>query len=105
MNVRASQPLAEAEAVGLPERYVGAYNDRDLEAMLALRRRSSASRIRRRYSAIVHTGATMACATGGRRWRPATAATRSSLREISQIGSDGVAALGEIHEHGELLSP
>ena len=40
-----------------------------------------------------------------RRWRPATAATRSSVNEIRPIGTDRAAALGEIHQDGELLSP
>ena len=36
MQVGVSEALTRDEAVRLAERYVGAYNDRDLDAMLAL---------------------------------------------------------------------
>ncbi len=104
MHVRASQPLAQAEAVRIAERYVGAYNDRDLEAMLALQHEDVVAYPTPLFGHRPHRGH-----DGVRRWWATMAASdryyEVVVREIRQIGPDRVAALGEIREHGEQLSP
>jgi hypothetical protein len=60
--------LGRAEAVRLAQSYVGAYNDRDLEAMLALQGENVVSYPVRSLG-IDRSPAMRACGRGGRRWR------------------------------------
>jgi ketosteroid isomerase-like protein len=104
MKVQASQSLVQNEAVRIAERYVGAYNDRDLEAMLELQHEDVVAYPTSLFGHRPHRGH-----DGVRRWWAAMSASDRRyevvVNEIRPIGSDRAAALGEIHQDGELLSP
>lgn len=100
----AGQPLTRAQAVALAERYVGSYNDRDLEAMLAVQDESIVSYPSRLGGATPHRGH-----DGVRAWWNAMVAAGTwyevVIGEIRQYQPDRVVILGEIREHGEPISP
>lgn len=104
MQVSANQPLTYAEAVQLAERYVGAYNDRDLDAMLALQDENVVS-----HPAPLFGYRPRAGHAGVREWWEAMVASgrwyHVIISEVRQLESDRLAILGEIHENGEPLSP
>ena len=97
-------PLTSAQAVTLAERYVAAYNDRDLEAMLAVQDESIVSYPSRLAGATTHRGY-----EGVRAWWNAMAAAGTwyevVINEIRQHRPDRVVIIGEIQEHGEPISP
>src|SRR3979490_472908 len=100
----AGQPLTRAEAVRLAQAYVAAYNDRDLEAMLALQDENVVSYPSRLFGTRRHTGH-----AGVRGWWEAMVASGSwyhvVVSEVRQLGPDRLAILGELRDQGELLSP
>ena len=99
-----SQPLTRAQAVTLAERYVAAYNDRDLQAMLAVQDENIVSYPARLAGATPHRGH-----DGVRAWWNAILATGTwyevVINDIRQHDPDRIVILGEIHEHGERISP
>ena len=101
---KAGTPLTRGEAVRLAHGYVDAYNHRDLEAMLALQDESVVSYPARLFGNRGHTGH-----AGVRAWWEAMVASgrwyEVVVSEIRQPGPDRVAILGEIRDHGEVLSP
>jgi ketosteroid isomerase-like protein len=104
MSVDERRQLTRAEAVSLAQRYVAAYNDRDLDAMLALQDENVVAYPSRLFGSRWHVGR-----EGVRAWWEAMVASgrwyEVVIRDILQPGSDRVAILGEIRDQGELLSP
>ncbi len=100
----ANQPLTRKQAVALAERYVGAYNNRDLEAMLAVLDANVVSHPSRLAGAHRHEGH-----AGVRAWWEAMVANGQwytvVIHEIRQPSADQVVILGEIHDRGERISP
>ena len=98
------QPLTRAEAVRLAQRYVAAYNDRNLEAMLELQHENVVSYPSRLFGVREITGR-----DGVRVWWEAMVASgrwyEVVVDDIRQIGPDRVAILGEIRDGGERLIP
>lgn len=98
------RPLPDPEPVRIARAYVAAYNDRDLEAMLALQDPDVVSHPSRLFGHRPHTGH-----AGVREWWEAMVASgrwyEVAVMEIRQLSPDRVAVLGEIRDHGELLSP
>ena len=96
--------LSRAQAVELAERYVAAYNDRDLDAMLAVQDENVVSHPTRFTGAASHVGH-----EGVRAWWEAMVAAdrwfEVVISEIRQPDHDRVAILGAIYDHGELVSP
>ncbi len=97
--------LTRAQAVRLAEGYVGAYNDRNLEAMLALQDEHVVSHPSRLFGQQMHAGH-----AGVRAWwaemEEAGRWYEVVIREIRQPQPDRIAVLGEIRdEAGEPLSP
>lgn len=96
--------VTDSEAVRIARAYVAAYNDRDLEAMLALQDPQVVSYPSRLFGQRSTTGH-----QGVREWWEAMVASgrwyHVVVREIRRLGEDRVAVLGEVHDHGELLSP
>ena len=95
----------EAVAVKLAERYVGAYNDRDLDAMLAVQDPSVTSFPAALFGHRPHTGH-----AGVREWWQAMVDSGMwftvVVNEVRQLDSDRVAILGELRsENGKPLSP
>jgi ketosteroid isomerase-like protein len=96
--------LTRAAALALAESYVGAYNSRDLEAMLALMDENVISHPARLFpvrESVGHAGVRAW-------WETMVAAGRwyeVVVRDIRQIEPDRVAILGEIRDGGEPLSP
>jgi ketosteroid isomerase-like protein len=99
-----SDPLTRAQAVALAEQYVGAYNDRDLPAMLAIQDENIVSYPSRLAGATPHNGH-----DGVRAWWNAMIAADTwyevVIHEIRQHDPDRVVILGEIREHEEPISP
>jgi ketosteroid isomerase-like protein len=97
-------PLTRAQAVALAERYVGAYNDRDPQAMLAVQDEDIVSYPSRLAGATPHRGH-----DGVRAWWNQMVAADTwyevVIGEIRQHHPDRVVILGEIREHGEPISP
>jgi hypothetical protein len=102
--LRADRPLTRAKAVRLARAYVGAYNDRDLGAMLALQDEEVISHPSRLFRNGPHRGH-----AGVREWWAAMVASgrwyEVVISDIRLVGPDRVAIIGEIREHGEKLSP
>ncbi|HEX3691831.1 MAG TPA: nuclear transport factor 2 family protein [Solirubrobacteraceae bacterium] len=100
----AKRPLTRAQAVSLAERYVGAYNNRDLQAMLAVQDENVVSYPSRLAGAQRHEGH-----AGVRAWWDTMVASGQwyevVIREIRQPSVDQVAILGEIRDQGERMSP
>ncbi len=98
------QPLTREQAVALAERYVGAYNDRDLEAMLAVQDENVVSHPSRLAGARRHEGH-----AGVRAWWEAMVASGQwyevVIREIRQPTADQIVIIGDIHDEGEPVSP
>jgi hypothetical protein len=96
--------MTRAEAVRLAERYVAAYNDRDLEAMLALQDENVVS-----YPSRLFANGRITGRDGVRSWWDAMAANgrwyEVVIGDIRQIGPDRMAILGEIRDRGARLSP
>jgi ketosteroid isomerase-like protein len=97
-------PLSDEQAVQLAQRYVGAYNDRDLEAMLALMDEDVVSYPSRLFGAGPHQGhadvrAWWQTMADSNRWY------RVVATEIRRLPPDRVAVLGEIRDQGEVMSP
>ena len=100
-----SESLTYADAVRVAERYVGAYNDRDLDAMLEVQAEDVVSYPAPLYGHRPHFGH-----AGVRDWWAAAVASGVwydvVVDEVRQIGSDRVAILGEIRNgEGSGLSP
>ena len=102
--VDAGRPLGRAEAVRLARSYVAAYNDRDLEAMLALQDENVVSHPVRIFGYRSLTGH-----AGVRAWWEAMQASGQwyevVVSQIRQLGPDRVAIHGEVRDQGEPLSP
>ena len=98
------EPVTHAEAVNLAERYVGAYNARDLEAMLAVMDESVRSYPAPFFGHRPHSGH-----AGVRAWWAAMVASRLwfdvVVDDVRQVGADRVAILGEIRHEGRRRSP
>lgn len=96
--------LTPADAERLALAYVGAYNDRDLEAMIALQHEDVVSRPSRLFDHESHRGH-----AGVRAWWEMMERNgrwyRVDVREVRLLGPDRVAALGDIFERREKLSP
>lgn len=102
---RASESSASADAVRLAERYVGAYTDRDLDAMLAVMDEDVVSYPAPLFGHRPHFGH-----AGVREWWAAMLASYERyevvVSEVCQIGTDRAAVLGEIRSaKGSPLSP
>lgn len=99
-----SDRLTRAQAVALAERYVAAYNDRDLQAMLAVQDENIVSHPSRLAGATAHRGH-----DGVRAWWNAMVAAGTwyevVIDEIRQHHPNRVVILGEIREQGEPISP
>jgi hypothetical protein len=102
---RNSDTLTDAAAVRLAQRYVAAYNDRDLEAMLVLQHENVVSYPSRLFG---HSRQ-ITGREGVRAWWTAMVATgrwyEVVVRRVRLLGPDRVAILGEIRDEGELLTP
>lgn len=98
------EPLTHAEAVRLAQRYVAAYNDRDLEAMLDLQHEDVVSYPSRLFGVRQITGR-----DGVRAWWEQMVASgrwyEVVVDHVRQIGPDRVAILGEVRDRGERLVP
>lgn len=96
--------LTRFDAVKVAQRYVAAYNDRDLGAMLALQDENVVSHPSRLFGHRPHTGH-----AGVRAWWTRMVAAgrwyEVVVHEIRQLGADRVAVLGEIRDEGQSLSP
>jgi len=103
---RASESLAYADPVRLAERYVGAYNDRDLDAMLAVQDENVVSYPAPLFGHRPHFGH-----AGVREWWAAMMASDERydvvVSEVRQVELDRVVILGEIRSSrtGGRLSP
>lgn len=101
---RARGPLTQADAVGLAKRYVASFNDRDLDAMLALQDENVVCHPTPLFGHRPHTGH-----AGVRDWWAAMLASSRSYQvvvsEVRQLDPDRVAVLGAVLEHGQVLSP
>jgi hypothetical protein len=105
MPAQSDQSLTVAEADLLARRYVAAYNDRDLEAMLALLDEHAvihpAPLFERRPR---YTGR-----AGVREWWETMLASgrwyEVVMTKVRELGDDQWAVLGEIRDEGDLLSP
>ena len=95
--------LTQDEAVRLASAYVGAYNDRDLDAMLALMDDRIVSYPARLFGRRQDVGY-----GGVRAWWQAMVERdqwyRVVVRGVRVVGDDRVAAVGDIHENGEPVS-
>jgi ketosteroid isomerase-like protein len=102
---RASESSADADAIiRVAERYVGAYQDRDLPAMLAVMDENVVS-----YPAPLFGHRPHAGHAGVReRWAAMMAGNETYdvvVSEVRRVDSSRVALLGEIHSRGRRLSP
>ena len=100
----AERRLTYAEAVSIAERYVAAYNDRDLEAMLSLQAADVVSHPARLFGQRVLTGH-----AGVRAWWQAMVDSGRwydvVVHQVRLLDPDRVAVLGEILDGGEPVSP
>jgi ketosteroid isomerase-like protein len=96
--------LTHDEAVLLAARYVGAYNDRDLEAMLAVLDENVVSHPAPLFGRRPHVGH-----AGVREWWESMVDSgrwyQVVVSEVRDIEADRFAILGELREAGEVLSP
>ena len=99
-----SEPLTPAGAVRLAERYVGAYDGRDLDVMLAVPDKNVLSYPARLFGRRPHRGH-----AGVREWWEAMAAGgrwyEGVVSEVRLLASDRFAILGEIRDRSEPISP
>jgi hypothetical protein len=102
--VPAGRSLSHTKAVLLAESYVAAYNDRDLEAMLALQDEQVIS-----YPSPLFGHRRLAGHEGVRTWWEAMVASgrwyEVVAHDIRELRPDRVVILGEIRDRGERLSP
>ncbi len=100
----ASESVAHSDAVRVAERYVGAYADRDLDAMLAVMDEKVVSHPAPLFGRRPHYGH-----AGVRDWWAAMQASDQPyevlVSEIRQVESDRVVVFGEIRVDGRPLSP
>ena len=100
----AEAPVTHAEAISLAERYVAAYNERDLEAMLRLQAEDVVSYPTRLFGQRVITGH-----AGVRDWWQTMIDCdrwyEVGVNEVRVLDGDRVAVFGEVRERGEPLSP
>jgi ketosteroid isomerase-like protein len=98
------EPLTHEEAARIGRAYVDAYNQRDLEAMLSLQDDEIESSPSRLFENRGHRGH-----AGVRAWWAEMEASgrwyEVHVREVRVLGPDRAAALGEIWDRGELVSP
>lgn len=99
-----SDHLPNAEAlIRVAERYVGAYQDRDLGAMLAVMDENVVSYPAPLFGHRPHVGH-----AGVREWWATMMARKDRydviVNETRQIDADRVAVLGELHQNGRWLS-
>jgi hypothetical protein len=96
--------LTRERATRLAEAYVGAYNDRDLEAMLALMDDHVVSYPARLFGQRQTNGH-----AGVRAWWQSMVASdrwyEVTIREVRPLMPDRIAVLGDLLDHGEPLSP
>ena len=96
--------LTREQAVRLAEAYVGAYNGRDLEAMLALLDENVVSYPARLFGQRQTNGH-----AGVRDWWQTMVDSgrwyEVAIREIRALAPDRVAILGDLLDHGERVSP
>jgi ketosteroid isomerase-like protein len=102
---RASESLNDVNPlIRLVARYISAYRDRDLDAMLAVMDENVVSYPAPLFGHRPHVGH-----AGVSEWWAAMMAPEEIydvvVREIRPIGADQVAALGEIRSRGKPLSP
>jgi ketosteroid isomerase-like protein len=102
---RASGSLADADAmIRVAERYVGAYQDRDLSAMLAVMDENVVSYPAPLFGHRPHVGH-----AGVREWWAAMMARKETydvvVSQVRQLDSGRVVVLGELHSDGRRLSP
>ena len=104
MVAEAGRALTRAGAVRLAQSYVAAYNDRDLDAMLALQDEHIVSYPVRMFGHRSLTGH-----AGVRAWWESMGGQRSLVRSRRgrdpAVLPDRAAILGEIRDQGELVSP
>lgn len=97
-------PLTHDEAVRIATAYVGAYNDRDVEAMLAVLDADFVSHPARLPGARPHRGH-----DGVRAWWQGLAEHgqwyRVEIEQVRLLGADRAAVLGAIHDGDARLSP
>lgn len=93
-----------SDAESVAKRYVAAYNDRDLDAMLAVLDENAVSYPSRLFGHDPNVGH-----RGVRAWWETMVASgrwyEVAVRDVRRIGPDRVAVLGEIRDQGERLSP
>jgi ketosteroid isomerase-like protein len=96
--------LTRAEATKLANRYVAAYNERDLEAMLSLQDENVVS-----YPSRLFGERRLDGRAGVRAWWESMVASgrwyEVVVRDIRQLDGDRIAILGDIYDQGEPLSP
>jgi hypothetical protein len=96
--------MTRERALRLAEAYVGAYNDRDLEAMLALMDESVVSYPARLFGQRRTNGH-----AGVRAWWQSMVESDRwyavVIREVRPLMPDRIAILGDLLDHGEPLSP
>lgn len=101
---RASESLGCADPIRLAQRYVGAYIERDLEAMLAVMDENVVSYPAPLFGHRPHLGH-----DGVREWWAAMMASEWSydvrVSEIREIEPNAVAVIGEVHSGRSTLSP
>ncbi len=104
MEAETSHALTYEEAARLADGYVGAYNRRDLDAMLALQDEDIVSYPSALFGHRPHLGH-----AGVRAWWQEMVDSGRGYQvvvsEVRLLGPDRFAALGEIHGEGQLLSP
>ena len=100
----ADRPLTHDEAISVAERYVAAYNDRDLEAMLILQDENVVSYPARLFGQRVLIGH-----AGVRDWWQTMVDSGRwydvVVHHVRLLDADRVAVFGEIREGGQSLSP
>lgn len=103
-SAHAEAPVTRAEALRVAERYVAAYNDRDLDAMLRLQAESVVSYPTRLFGQRVLNGH-----AGVRAWWQSMIDSdrwyEVSINDVRVLDGDRVAVFGEVRERGEPLSP
>ena len=96
--------LTEFDLAEIARRYVTAFNQRDLEAMLAVMDERVISYPTRLFEEREHRGH-----DGVRAWWQSMVAAGSAfevvIREVRVLQPDRVAVLGAIDDHGEAISP
>lgn len=105
MRALAGQSLTDADTRRLARRFVAAYNDQDLEAMLALLDEHVAIHPAPLFERRPHYSGH----AGVREWWETMLASgrwyQVVVTEVRRVESDRWAILGEIHDEGEVLSP